>query len=101
MLSNSWSGQAVLFRRYNPDIFVSTDFMPNYTLLIFSVPKDKSGLFKKTQPKDETALSMPAWFGDFRRSATKTPNFPTRLITSIFTSPTLTAVRTSAPSKHL
>ena len=73
----------------------------NYTLLIFSVPKDKSGLFKKTQPKDETALSMPAWFGDFRRSATKTPNFPTRLITSIFTSPTLTAVRTSAPSKHL
>lgn len=47
-----------MFRRYNPDIFVSTDFMPNYTLLIFSVPKDKSGLFKKTQPKDETALSM-------------------------------------------
>lgn len=75
--------------------------MPNYTSLIVSVPKDKSGLFKKTQPKDETALSMPAWFGDFRRSATKTPNFPTRLITSIFTSPTLTAVRTSAPSKHL
>ena len=39
--------------------------MPNYTSLIFSVPKNKSGLFNKTQPKDETALSMSAWFGDF------------------------------------
>lgn len=48
-----------------PDIFASTDFMPNYTSLIFSVPKDKSGLSKKTQPKDETAISMSAWFGDF------------------------------------
>lgn len=51
----------------DPDIFVSTDFMPNYTSLIFSVPKNKSGLFKKTQPKDETALSMSAWFGDFSK----------------------------------
>lgn len=49
----------------DPDIFVSTDFMPNYTSLIFSVPKNKSGLFNKTQPKDETALSMSAWVGDF------------------------------------
>lgn len=39
--------------------------MPNYTSLIFSVPKDKSGLSKKTRPKDETAISMSAWFGDF------------------------------------
>ena len=39
--------------------------MPNYTSLIFSVPKDKFGLFKKTRPKDETAISMSAWFGDF------------------------------------
>lgn len=50
--------------------------MPNYTSLIVSVPKDKSGLFKKTQPKDETALSMPAWFGDFSQERDEDVELP-------------------------
>lgn len=65
-----------MFRRYNPDIFVSTDFMPNYTSLIFSVHKDKSGLFKKTRPKDETAISMSAWLGDFSQEHDEDAELP-------------------------
>lgn len=60
----------------DPDIFVSTDFMPNYTSLIFSVPKNKSGLFNKTQPKDETALSMSAWVGDFSQERDEDVELP-------------------------
>ncbi len=75
--------------------------MPNYTSLIFSVLKNKSGLFNKTQPKDETALSMSAWVGDFSQERDEDVELPDAAYHVDFTSPTLTAVRAAAPSKCL
>ena len=75
--------------------------MPNYTSLIFSVLKNKSGLFNKTQPKDETALSMPAWVGDFSQERNEDVELPDAAYHVDFASPTLTAVRAAAPSKCL
>lgn len=48
-----------------PDIFVSTDYKPGYTSLIYSVPKKKYELFKKTQAENETTLGMKVLFGNF------------------------------------
>ena len=59
-----------------PDIFVSTDYKPGYTALIYSVPKDKFELFKKTQSKDDTSLSMSAWFGDFSKERDEDDELP-------------------------
>ena len=52
-----------------PDIFVSTDYKPGYTSLIYSVPKKKYELFKKTkanaQSENEATLGMKVLFGNF------------------------------------
>ena len=60
-----------------PDVYISTEFEPDCTSVVFSIPQEKYDLLcTAILANGSAALDMEAWFGDFSRERDKDVELP-------------------------